>query len=111
MARSEHESSIQDVEQLTQQLRISKHELAYALGIEPEPMAQPDYVHSPRLQQVMAILNRVEPWEGSTSAAWSWYESQPIPTLGGLTASELISRDRGNEVLAYLAAVADGGYS
>lgn len=111
MAGSEHESSIHDVEQLTQQVRISKQELAYALGIEPETMAQLDYVHSSRLQQAMAILSRVGPWEGSTSAAWCWYRCQPIPTLGGLTASQLVSSDRGSEVLAYLAAVAEGGYS
>jgi len=115
MSHSEHDSSIQDVEDLIQKLCISKEEFAYALGVEPESIAQIDYAHSPRiqhrLQQAMTILNRVQPWAGSLSAAWTWYRSQPIPSLSGLTASELVISDRGEEVLAYLAAMAEGGYA
>lgn len=108
-------SSVQDVDQLVQQLRISKHELARALGLWPESITHDEQLRSTctqqRLQQTMTTLTYVQPWAGSTRAAWSWYRSQPIPSFGGITASQLVSSDRGEQVLAYLAAVAEGGHA
>lgn len=108
-------SSAQDVEQVIQQLSISRQEFAHALGLQAESIAEGECLRSQciqrRLKHCRTILERVEPWEGSTSAAWSWYRSQPIPALGGLAASEIVSSDRGDEVLAYLEAVAEGGYA
>ena len=113
MSHSEHDSCVQDLERLIHEIPISKSEFARELGLSPESVAQRDRssLIPRRLQQVMTILNRVQPWAGSTSAAWCWYRSQAIPALDGQTASELVSRDRGDQVLAYLAAVAEGAYS
>lgn len=113
VSHSEHDSCVQDVDQLIQKIPLSKHEFAHALGLSSESIAQ--RTRSPlvqrRLQQAMTTLNRVQPWAGSATAAWSWYRSQPIPALDGRTASEMVSSDRGDQALAYLEAVEVGGYS
>jgi len=113
--RSEHHISTRDLDRLVQELSISKDEFAQALGLTPESLAveanlRPSCTKR-RLQQTLATLDCVQPWAGSTSAAWSWYRSQPIPALGGRTASELVSSDGGDQILAYLAALTEGGYS
>lgn len=57
------------------------------------------------------IIRRARPWAGSESAAWFWYRSTEIPSLGNLTADDLVSRGRGDEVRAYLDHLNSGGYS
>ena len=58
----------------------------------------------------MISLEYVVPWAGGANAV-SWYLSQPIPPLEGLTASELVNSDRGDQLLACLEAMAEGGYA
>jgi len=112
VAHSEHDSCVQDLERLIQEIPISKSEFARELGVSPASIAGGRSLPiSCRLQQAMTILNRVEPWAGSATSAWSWYLSQPIPALDGRTASEMVSNDRGSQVLAYLEALKEGGYS
>ncbi len=57
------------------------------------------------------IIRRVKPWAGSESAAWTWYRSTEIASLGNLTPEDLVSRGRGDEVRAYLDHLNSGGYS
>lgn len=57
------------------------------------------------------IIRQAQPWAGSESAAWAWYRSTEIPSLGNLTAEDLVSRGRGDEVRAYLDHLNSGGYS
>lgn len=115
MFHSDDPIRFETVEQLVQQLRISKRELARAIGLPPDAIARRARPLSQRaqrrLQQTLVALKWVQPWQGSTSAAWSWYRSHPIPALGGLTASQLVSNERGDQVLAYLGAIAEGGYA
>lgn len=57
------------------------------------------------------ILKRVQRWAGSEAAALAWYRSERIPSLGDRTPEELVNQGRGDEVRAYLAHLADGGYA
>ncbi len=65
----------------------------------------------PRIEAFIAILGRVEPWSGSKKAALSWYRDIPIPSLGNVTAEQLVQQDNGALVLTYLDAYADGAYA
>lgn len=100
---------------LVAKLHITKKEFALAIGLSQDAMIRKDRRESvatqQRLRQAMEILNRIEPWAGSISAAWSWYRSYPIASLGGLTAEELLAQGRANEVREYLFLIAEGGYA
>ena len=64
---------------------------------------------SPEIQEATEILSRVQSWAGSEGAAWAWYRSTTIPSLGDLTPEELVSGGRGDDVRAYLNHLSDGG--
>lgn len=55
------------------------------------------------------ILEQIEPWAGSPSAALLWYQGQRISALGGLTPEQLVGLGRGSDVLEYLRHINDGG--
>jgi hypothetical protein len=57
------------------------------------------------------IIRQAKPWAGSESAAWTWYRTTEIPSLGNLTPEALVSSGRGDEVRAYLDHLNSGGYS
>lgn len=63
------------------------------------------------IQEATEIVSRVQSWAGSEAAAWTWYRSTRIPSLGNLTAEELVSRGRGEDVRDYLIHLSDGGYA
>lgn len=115
ITRSFDESGLVDAEALTQQLHITKREFARAVGLSAEAITRSSRLRSQRtqqrLRQALEILNRIQGWAGGISAAWSWYRSQPIPALGGLTAEELVAAGRAEEVRSYLAQIAEGGYA
>jgi hypothetical protein len=100
---------------LVAELHITKKEFAAAIGLRQEAIIRKDRRESvatqQRLRQAVEILKRIEPWAGSLSAAWSWYRSYPIAPLGGLTAEDLVSHGRANEVREYLSHIAEGGYA
>ena len=104
-----------DAETLTRTLHITNKELALAVGLPVEAITRANRRESTRTQQrlreTLEILNRVQEWAGGINAAWSWYRSQPIPALGGLTTEELVAQNRANEVRAYLSQIAVGGYA
>ncbi|NYT72784.1 hypothetical protein HZU72_10125 [Halomonas sp. QX-2] len=60
---------------------------------------------------MQTILDLVEPWAGSRTAAWAWYRTYTISALGGLTAEQLIMRGRANDVIAYLTHIRQGGHA
>ena len=57
------------------------------------------------------ILDRIEVWAGSRIQAKKWYCSYPIAALGGLTAEQLVSEGRIEDLVAYLDHIETGGYS
>jgi len=53
----------------------------------------------------------IEPRFVSAQLAYAWYQSEPLPGLGGRTAMQLVQDDRAREVLEYLDAVDAGVYA
>ena len=100
---------------LLNELHITKREFAHAIGLSHHAIIRKDRLHAvstqQRLRQTFEILKRIEPWAGSTSAAWSWYRTYPIASLGDLTPEELVSQGRADDVRAYLSLIAEGGYA
>lgn len=64
-----------------------------------------------REKLIQAILDKIEPWAGSRSSAWAWYQTHPISALGGLTAQQLVAEGRAYEVIAFLDHIHQGGYA
>lgn len=102
-------------EPLLDELHITKREFAKAVGLSHAAIIRKDRLHAvstqQRLRQTFEILKRIEPWAGSMSGAWSWYRTYPIAPLGDLTAEELVSRGRADEVRSFLSHIAEGGYA
>jgi hypothetical protein len=96
-------------------LRITKTELASALGLSRESVSKQSRVTSvatqQRLRDVVEIINRVAPWVGSELAAFAWYRSQPLPSFGDLTPEDLVHAGRGEAVKRYLSRLAEGGFA
>jgi hypothetical protein len=102
-------------DRLTAQLRISKLELAVALGLSRDAVSKTARLKSPatqaRLRDVLEIMNRVLPWAGSVAQAFAWYRSQPLPSFGDQTAEDLVKEGRAEAVKTYLNRIAVGGYA
>ena len=64
-----------------------------------------------RLREVVRILDQVLGRCGSLSRAYAWYRSEPVPSLGDMTAEALVKAGKGNLVSQYLDRIADGGYT
>lgn len=64
-----------------------------------------------RLRQMMSVMSRAESLSGSRMHAYAWYRSTPIPSLGNLTAQELVAQGKGEAVMSYLNRLAEGGYA
>jgi Protein of unknown function (DUF2384) len=100
---------------LTEELRVSKAELAYAAGLSREAVSKTARLNAPstqrRLRDMVEIITRVLPWAGSVPQAFAWYRAQPIPSFGDQTAEDLVKEGRAEAVKAYLARIAVGGYA
>ena len=48
---------------------------------------------------------------GSAEQAWSWYQTQALPSFGDLTAEELVKQGRLDAVKRYLSCVEIGGFA
>jgi len=57
------------------------------------------------------IIDQVVDWAGSLEQAWTWYHTHRIPSLGDLTAEDLIAQGRMEAVKAYLARLELGGFA
>lgn len=100
---------------LTEELRVSKAELAAAAGLSREAVSKTARLEAPatqrRLRDMVEIITRVLPWAGSIPQAFAWYRAQPIPSFGDQTAEDLLKEGRAEAVKAYLARIAVGGYA
>ena len=96
-------------------LRISKTELAAALGLSRDSVSRLARLKSratqTRLREVAEILNRALPWAGSVPQAFAWYRAQPLPSFGDRTPEDLVKEGRAEGVKAYLSRIAAGGYA
>lgn len=102
-------------DRLTETLRITRRELAFATGLSRDAVAKSVRVRAPatqsRLRDMVEILNRVRDWAGSSQMAFAWYRSQPIPSFGDQTAEALVKQGRAEAVKTYLDRIAIGGYA
>ena len=100
---------------LTEELRVSKAELASAAGLSREAVSKTARLKAPstqrRLRDMVEIITRVLPWAGSVPQAFAWYRAQPIPSFGDQTVEDLVKEGRAEAVKAYLARIAVGGYA
>jgi hypothetical protein len=100
---------------LARALHATKAELAAMAGLSRDAVSKTARIRQrstqARIGEVAGILSRVAGWAGSVLAAYAWYRSQPIASLGDKTAEELVREGRGELVRRYLARIADGGYA
>ena len=100
---------------LAGRLRITKIELAAALGLSRDSVSKKARAEAQktqsRMRDMVEIINRVLPWTGSELAAFAWYRSQSLPSFGDKTAKDLVGEGRGEAVKAYLSRIAEGGYA
>lgn len=100
---------------LTNELQISKQELATAAGLSRDAVSKTARLKAPatqgRLRDFIEIIARVLPWAGSVPHAFAWYRAQPLPSFGDQTAEDLVKAGRAEAVKAYLSRLAVGGYA
>jgi hypothetical protein len=100
---------------LSEQLRVTKIELAAAAGLSRDAVSKTARLRAPstqgRLRDMVEIIGRVLPWAGSVPQAFAWYRAQPLPSFGDQTAEDLVKEGRAEAVKAYLARMAVGGYA
>lgn len=102
-------------DQLVAILKLSKLDIAPALGLSRDALSKTVRQNSPktqsRLREVVEILNRVLPWAGTPVKAWAWYRSESLPGFGDMTAEQLVKDGMGDAVRRYLDEIAIGGYA
>jgi hypothetical protein len=102
-------------DRLSDMLRITRAELANAVGLSRDAVSKTARVGSPatqaRLRDVVEIINRVRGWAGSPQQAFAWYRSQPLASFGDQTAEALVKEGRAEAVKRYLDRIAVGGYA
>lgn len=109
------EQGLVDPRRLAETFHITVKELASAAGLAPETVSKRSRRTArnvqKRLREMVYILNRVESWCGSPFQAYAWYRSEPIPSLGDLTAEALVKAGKADLVNRYLDRIAEGGYA
>ena len=110
-----HGDSGVSADKLSAILRITKGELASAAGLSRDAVSKTARSNSvatqTRLREMSEIINRVIPWAGGEIAAYAWYRSETIPSLGDATPEDLVRQGRGQSVRNYLDHIAAGGFA
>ena len=109
------ENGLIAADRLSDLLRITRAELANALGLSRDAVSKTTRARSPatqaRLRDMVEIINRVSPWAGTPQQAFAWYRSQPLPSFGDQTAEALVKEGRAEAVKRHLDRIAVGGYA
>lgn len=99
---------------LREALDLSLQDVARLTGLPYDSIRKSDRAAGPkvqnRLQDWIAIIDRVTPWAGSQAQALAWYRAHEIPSLG-LTAEQAVRMGRSDYVWAHLEDVAQGSYA
>jgi hypothetical protein len=98
-------------DRLSAALHITKSELALVAGLSRKTSHRGSVATQLRLREMSEIINRVIPWAGNELAAYAWYRSQMLPSLGDATAEELVRLGHGERVRSYLGRIAAGGFA
>jgi hypothetical protein len=103
------------ISRLTEELRMSKANLAETVGLAAETLQRAVRRNAPktqaRLRETSEIIARVSPWAGGPIQAMAWYRAEPIPAFGGRTAESLVKEGKAAAVRDYLDGVALGGFA
>jgi len=103
------------LDRMTELLRVTKTDLAFATGLSREAVSKSTRLNAPatqtRLRETAEILNRILPWCGSVPQAFSWFRSQPLPAFGGQTSEDLVRAGRIADLKDYLAGLTAGGFA
>jgi hypothetical protein len=103
------------VDKLAAALRVSKGDLAAAVGLSRDAVSKTARARNrstqARLRALVEIINRVRPWAGSVPQAYAWYRAQPLPSFGDQTPEDLVKQGRAEAVKRYLSRIAVGGYA
>lgn len=95
-------------------LGLSLRDLARMTGLPYDSVRKSDRAASTkvqrRLQDWIAILDRVTPWAGSPAQALAWYSAYEIPSLG-MTAEQAVRMGRSDYVWAHIEDVSQGSYA
>lgn len=90
-------------------------EVAELSGLSVDAVSKRDRARSKhsqkRLRDMVMIINRATPWCGSPFQAYAWYRSEPIASLGDVTAEDMVKAGKADLVITYLARTAEGGYA
>jgi hypothetical protein len=102
-----------DVERLARILHANPDDLTDSAGLSQVSGAggQVPREADSRLSELLEILELIEPWTGTPRAAFTWYQSQRLPSFGDLTAQDLVRKGRISDLKSHLSRVHDGGYT
>ncbi|MBB5281526.1 antitoxin Xre/MbcA/ParS toxin-binding domain-containing protein [Pacificimonas flava] len=102
-------------DRLAATLRITKSELAAVAGLSSDAISSSSQHGSilaqARLREMHKIIVCVTPWAGSELAAYAWYCSQPLPSLGNVTAAKMVREGKAEVVCDYLERISLGGFA
>ena len=95
--------------------KITESQLAAATGLSRDAVSKSvragAHATQGRLRDVVEIISRALPWAGSVPQAFAWYRAQPLASFGDRTAEDLVKEGRAEDVKAFLARIAVGGYA
>jgi uncharacterized protein (DUF2384 family) len=96
--------------------RIQLEEVSALSGLRINALRRRDRSFVPktqrRLREMMSVLARAETLAGGNpTRAYAWYRTTPIPSLGDITAEELVHRGDGDLVMEHLSHLAEGSYA
>lgn len=104
-----------DVERLARILLLTPDELTDSAGLSHSKVSgvggQVPRESETQLPDLLEILELIEPWTGTPRAAFAWYNSQPLPSFGDLTAQDLVKMGRISDLKLFLSRIQYGGYT
>ena len=79
--------------------------------LSPAQRLSREACHERPIDAPAEILELIEVWTGSYAQAVAWYDTEPLPSFGDVTAATLVRQGRADAVRAYIERIAEGGYA
>ena len=79
--------------------------------LSPAQRLSREACHERSIDAAAEILELIEAWTGSYAQAVAWYDTEPLPSFGNVTAATLVRQGHADAVRAYIERIADGGYT
>ena len=102
-------------DEIAKQFHVPIDDIAHLTGLnktslKSDILYQSNTIQS-QLRKMVAVINHVLPWSDNCQQAYNWYRKEPIPSLGNITAMELVKQGKYNAVTKYLERIEKGGFS